>query len=47
MAENLMATPWTERNAAPGFGYAGGTQDILTAYNGLNHRGANIRYADN
>lgn len=42
-----MATPWTERNAQPGFGYAGGFQDILTAFNGLNHRGANVRYHDN
>ena len=46
MAKNLVIRPWTERNAPPGFGYAGGTQDILTAYNGLNHRGANIRYAE-
>ena len=44
---NLMSTPWTERDAAPGFGYTGGFQDILTAYNGLNHRGANVRYHDN
>ena len=47
MAENLMKTPWEERNAAPGFGYAGGTQDILTAYNGLNHRTSQIRYKNN
>lgn len=39
--------PYEERNAKPGFGYAGGFQDILTAYNGLNHRGANVRYKDN
>ena len=45
MVDNLMATDYTKRNANPGFGYAGGTQDILTAYNGLNHRGANIRYS--
>ena len=44
---NLMAIPWTERDAPPGFGYAGGFQDILTAYNGLNHRGDNVRYHDN
>lgn len=45
MANNLVAESWKKRNADPGFGYAGGTQNILTAYNGLNHRGANIRYA--
>ena len=45
MADNLMAKDYTKRNANPGFGYAGGTQDILTAYNGLNHRGASIRYS--
>lgn len=45
MAKNLVVRPREERDAPPGFGYAGGTQDILTAYNGLNHRGANIRYA--
>lgn len=45
MAENLVS--WEKRNAAPGFGYAGGTQDILSAYNGLNHRKSNVRYADN
>ena len=49
MAENLMKrmVPYEERKADPGFGYAGGFQDILTAYNGLNHRGANVRYHDN
>ena len=46
MAENLIATHWEDRNAQPGFGYAGGVQDILTAYNGLHHRGANNRYAE-
>ena len=44
MAKNLVATPWRWRAADPGFGYAGGFQDILTAYNGLNHRGADKRY---
>lgn len=46
MAENLIrvATPWTIRNASPGFGYAGGVQDILKAYNGLHHRTSKIRY---
>jgi hypothetical protein len=46
MAENLVgvATPWTIRNASPGFGYAGGVQDILKAYNGLHHRTSKIRY---
>lgn len=47
MAENLISIPYTERNAEPGFGYAGGFQDILTAYNGLSHRGADVRYANN
>ena len=47
MAKNLIATPWQERASKPGFGYAGGFQDILTAYNGLAHRGANARYHDN
>lgn len=50
MAENLLntsRTPWQQRAADPGFGYAGGFQNILTAYNGLNHRGANKRYKDN
>ena len=47
MAKNLVATPWRWRAADPGFGYAGGFQDILTAYNGLNHRGADKRYHDN
>ena len=47
MAKNFVATPWEWRAAAPGFGYAGGFQDILTAYNGLNHRGADKRYHDN
>lgn len=47
MTENLISIPYTERNAEPGFGYAGGFQDILTAYNGLNHRGADVRYANN
>ena len=47
MAENLLSVPWTYRAAKPGFGYAGGFQDILTAYNGLNHRGADKRYHDN
>ena len=46
MAENLYGTPWQERSTYPGFGYAGGFQDILTAYNGLSHRGANKRYGD-
>lgn len=45
MADNLVS--WEKRNAAPGFGYAGGTQDILSAYNGLNHRKSDVRYADN
>ena len=45
MAENYVS--WEKRNAAPGFGYAGGTQDILSAYNGLNHRKSDVRYADN
>lgn len=46
MADNLVGvnTPWTMRNAYPGFGYAGGVQDILTAYNGLHHRTSKIRY---
>lgn len=43
---NLVSTPWDQRNAKPGFGYAGGTQNILTAFNGLLHRGANVRYAN-
>ena len=55
MAENLLSkspnnrihTPLDERNAAPGFGYAGGFQDILSAYNGLHHRGAKKRWKDN
>lgn len=42
-----MGVSWEYRNADPGFGYAGGFQDILTAFNGLNHRGANVRYKDN
>jgi hypothetical protein len=36
--------PWTLRNSDPGFGYAGGTQDILTAFNGLHHRNWTNRY---
>lgn len=47
MAENLISVPWRYRAAKPGFGYAGGFQDILTAYNGLSHRGADKRYHDN
>ena len=47
MEEDLITASWKKRNAPPGFGYAGGFQDILTAYNGLNHRGANKRYKDN
>jgi uncharacterized protein YecE (DUF72 family) len=47
MAENLISVPWKYRAAKPGFGYAGGFQDILTAYNGLSHRGADKRYHDN
>ena len=47
MAENLISVPWQARAAKPGFGYAGGFQDILTAYNGLSHRGADKRYHDN
>lgn len=39
-----VATPWTLRNDPPGFGYAGGVQDILKAYNGLHHRTSKIRY---
>jgi hypothetical protein len=35
---------WTNRTADPGFGYAGGTQDILTAFNGLHHRSWTKRY---
>lgn len=44
--DNLVgvATPWTLRNDPPGFGYAGGVQDILKAYNGLHHRTSKIRY---
>ena len=44
MPENLVKTPWEERSALPGFGYAGGVQDILSAYNGLHHRKAEVRY---
>lgn len=44
MPENLVKTPWEERSALPGFGYAGGVQDILSAYNGLHHRTSKIRY---
>lgn len=40
-----MGVSWEYRNAAPGFGYAGGFSDILSSFNGLNHRGANVRYA--
>lgn len=47
MAENMVKVPWDQRNAAPGFGYAGGTRNILSAFNGLHHRGANKRYKDN
>ena len=43
----MINTPWKKRSADPGFGYAGGFQDILTAFNGLNHRGADKRYHDN
>jgi hypothetical protein len=43
----MINTPWKQRSADPGFGYAGGFQDILTAFNGLNHRGAETRYHDN
>lgn len=44
MEKNLVATPWQQRSAYPGFGYAGGVQDILSAYNGLHHRTSKIRY---
>lgn len=46
MADNLIGvnTPWTLRSDPPGFGYAGGVQDILKAYNGLHHRTSKIRY---
>jgi hypothetical protein len=44
MPENLVKTPWKKRSALPGFGYAGGVQDILSAYNGLHHRKAEVRY---
>ena len=40
----MKTTPWQERNAYPGFGYAGGVQDILSAYNGLHHRTSQVRY---
>lgn len=41
---NLVATPWEERNINPGFGYAGGFDNILSAFNGLTHRTAKKRY---
>ena len=40
----MITTPWQERSAYPGFGYAGGVQDILSAYNGLHHRTSQVRY---
>lgn len=40
----MAGTPYELRAAYPGFGYAGGVQDILTAYNGLHHRTSQIRY---
>ena len=41
---NLISTPYEDRNAFPGFGYAGGVSDILSAYNGLHHRTSKKRY---